>query len=351
MPRVGSLIIVLVFASATSAQQLPEWWTSDLLWNPSVQRLLKGEFAWTVGEPLVAAESGRADPCHAIKDPSIVQSGGKWHLFCTIRSATRTHQIAYLSFDDWQQANAAPRHVLRLSDGYFCAPQVFYFTPQKKWYLIHQISDPSRKPALQPAFSTNDDIANPEGWSAPQLLFGQQPANVRMWIDFWVICDEENAYLFYTSMDGLMWRSQTALADFPHGWSTPKVALKADIFEAAHVYALKGLGRYLALVEAQDTGRRYYKAYLASSLDGGWQSLADTARKPFASPANIRETGRHWAESISHGELVRASADEKMEVDPTKLRFVFQGVLEAEKAGKNYGQIPWRLGVLEMDQQ
>jgi hypothetical protein len=28
------------------------------------------------------------------------------------------------------------------------------------------------------------------------------------------------------------------------------------------------------------------------------------------------------------------------------LRFVFQGMLDKEKAGKSYGQFPWRIGVL-----
>jgi hypothetical protein len=30
------------------------------------------------------------------------------------------------------QADGAQRHVLRLTDGYFSAPQVFYFTPQRR---------------------------------------------------------------------------------------------------------------------------------------------------------------------------------------------------------------------------
>ncbi|MGH7127978.1 MAG: hypothetical protein ACREIV_05380 [Planctomycetaceae bacterium] len=30
-----------------------------------------------------------------------------------------------------------------------------------------------------------------------------------------------------------------------------------------------------------------------------------------------------------------------------RLRFVFQGVLDDQRAGKPYGEIPWRLGLLE----
>jgi hypothetical protein len=35
-----------------------------------------------------------------------------------------------------------------------------------------------------------------------------------------------------------------------------------------------------------------------------------------------------------------------MEIDPANLEFLFQGVSDDERAGKKYGEIPWRLGVL-----
>ncbi len=91
-----------------------------------------------------------------------------------------------------------------------------------------------------------------------------------------MICDAETAYLFYTSLNGRMWRAETTLANFPHGWAEPKLALRGDIFEASHTYKLKGLDTYLSVVEAQGAGRRYYKAYLADRLDGTWTGLAHT---------------------------------------------------------------------------
>lgn len=36
-----------------------------------------------------------------------------------------------------------------------------------------------------------------------------------------------------------------------------------------------------------------------------------------------------------------------MEIDSRHLRFVFQGVRDADRQGKGYGEIPWRLGLLE----
>ena len=312
----------------------------------AIDSFLAGRFNWTLGDPLVAPAKRPSDPCHAIKDATIVRYKGKWHLFCTIRSKKRSHQIEYLSFADWKDANKSRRHVLKLNDGFFCAPQIFYFRPHKKWYLIYQAIDESRAPALQPAFSTTDDITKPNSWTKTALLYRKGP-KVKMWIDFWVICDETKAHLFFTSLNGRMWRAQTKLADFPHGWGRPKLVLKADIFEASHTYRLKGMDKYLTIVEAQDRPRRYFKAYLAGSLDGKWTPLAATKAKPLASKRNVRETGEHWTDSVSHGELLRAGYDQDLLVSPARLRLLIQGVTAEEMQGIPYGAIPWRLGLLE----
>lgn len=310
--------------------------------------VLTGDFRWTVSAPLVSPAQRPDDPCDSVKDPTIVRFGDRWHLFCTIRSKKRSHQIEYLNFADWPDANKAQRHILTISSGYFCAPQVFYFTPHRKWYLLHQTSDPARKPSLQPAVSTSANIADPASWSPPQLLFASQPPNVTAWIDFWIICDDAKAHLFFTSNNGLMWRSETSLKDFPRGWNQPAIVLRDDIFEASHTYRLKGSNQFLTVVEAEAPGgRRYYKAYLADRLDGDWKPLAATKEKPFASLANIRDAGAHWTDSISHGELLRTGHDEKMEADPANLKFLFQGVSDGDRAGKKYGEIPWQLGLLE----
>jgi hypothetical protein len=307
-----------------------------------------GDFQWQVGDPLVAPAVRPGDPCHSIKDPSVVRYEGRWHLFCTIRSQHRTHQIEYLSFADWAQADAAPRHILQISPGYFCAPQVFYFTPHRQWYLICQIHDHTRTPQLQPAYSTSLNLADPSAWTKPTLLFTEPPENVKMWIDFWVICDAAHAHLFFTSLNGQMWRAQTTLRDFPRGWSQPEVVLRGDIFEASHTYCLKGLNQYVTVVEAQgEGGRRYQKAYLASRVDGAWRPLAASSEKPFASLVNVQPLRGKWTDSFSHGELVRAGYDERLVIEPDRLQFLFQGVSDRARKGKSYGEIPWRLGLLE----
>jgi len=313
----------------------------------ALANLQVGNFSWVLGSPVLSPVDPPDDERFSVKDPSIVRYDGLWHLFCTVRSRKRSHQIEYVSFSQWKDAEAAERHVLKLSDAYFCAPQVFYFEPHKCWYLIYQVIDQSRKPALQPAFSKTTDIADPDSWSKPVLLFRENPDNVKMWIDFWVICDKTRAHLFFTSLNGKMWRADTKLVDFPHGWGLPQVVLTGDIFEASHTYSLKGMDKYLTIVEAQADGRRYYKAYIADSLDGQWRPVAATREKPFASPVNVRDYDAHWTDSFSHGELIRDGYDQTLAVDPKHLRLLFQGVTDEAKQGKKYGEIPWRLGILE----
>ena len=165
-------------------------------------------------------------------------------------------------------------------------------------------------------------------------------------LDYWIICDEKRAWLYFTSLNGKMWRLWTKIEDFPRGFDHCEVALQAKIFEASHTYRLKGLDRYLTIVE--ENGKRYYKAYLADRLDGEWKPLADTAQKPFAGWTNIRPAKgvTPWTDNVSHGELIRDGVDQTMTVDPANLRFVFQGMFEKDKAGKGYGAFSWRIGIL-----
>jgi len=312
--------------------------------------LQDGRFQWQASGPLLDVTAYRqgTNPQVAIKDPSIVFHQGRWHLFATLRHATGKVDMVYCNFTDWAQANVAPRHILNLHDQYHCAPQVFFFTPHKKWYLIAQMADRSANPSFGPCFSTNDRVDNPTAWSRPRMMVTNAPPNPR-WLDFWVIADPTHAHLFYTSLDGKMWRRQTRLQDFPFGWGDAHLALEADIFEASHTYRLKGSNQFLTIVEAQGGGGRYYKAYLADTLAGPWSPLAATWDKPFASRLNVRQNPV-WTASISHGELIRTSVDEHLEVDPSRLQMIFQGAADDEYRGRPYGQIPWRLGLLTLEQ-
>jgi len=124
--------------------------------------------------------------------------------------------------------------------------------------------------------------------------------------------------------------------------------LRDRFWEASHTYRLKGLDKFLTVVEMRVAdGRRYFKAYTANALDGRWEPVATSEDKPFAGPSNIRFAGERWADSISHGELIRTGHDQNLEIDPAHLRFLFQGVTDEARQGKPYPEIPWRLGILE----
>ncbi len=310
--------------------------------------LSSGNFSWVASSPVLEPREVGGEKWLSVKDPSVVRYKGKWHLFCTVRGTVRSHAVIYVTFADWSEAAKAEQKVLTCHPGYFCAPQVFYFRPHAKWYLICQAADDSWEPKYQPAFSSTDDIESPDSWSKLTPLFEKKPANVKRWLDFWVICDDTKAHLFFTSLNGKMWRSDTRLQQFPGGWSRPEVVLQADVFEASHTYRLKGQDKYLTLIEAQNGhGWRYYKAYLANRLDGRWTPLAAEKDVSFASMLNVGQPHARWTDVVSHGELLRAGYDEKLQVDGDNLRLLFQGVLNRQRTGKKYGQIPWRLGILE----
>jgi hypothetical protein len=310
--------------------------------------LTSSDLKWTAQSPIFSAADRDGDHYFSIKDPSIVRAGDRWHMFTTMRGVKRTHQIEYASFSDWSEAPQAKRETMQLTDGYFCAPQVFYFRPHKKWYLIYQILDKSRTPVPQPAFSTTSDIANVASWTKPQLLMDDPANGVKSWIDFWTICDETKCHMFFATLDGRLWRSETAIGSFPKGWTRPVVVITDDIYEASHTYRLKGSKKYVTFVEARrDGGQRYFKSYVADRLDGQWQPLAATFEHAFTSPPNVSFSGERWTDSFSHGELIRDGNDERLIVDEARPRLLIQGVRDQDSAGKKYGEVPWRLGLLD----
>jgi hypothetical protein len=315
-------------------------------------RELKGNFRWKASRPLlsVVAENlppSPDNPWFSVKDPSVVRHDGRWHLFCTLRKTRGGDgkppgyiRIGALSFADWKDAPSARWNLLDLTIEYHGAPQVFWFEPKKRWFLVYQCEDSTRGIEYGPCYSTTEDISKPETWSRPAAIFPKKFDGVPTGLDFWVICDAAKAYLFYTDLRGGMWRAETKIEDFPQGFGKPVLALQGDIFEASHTYRLKGLDQYLTIVEAQGGPARYYKAFVADKLDGEWRPLASTPKKPFAHESNVRHDGKPWTQAYSHGELIRTGIDQTLEVDPAKLQFLFQGATEPGR---------WQLGLLEPD--
>jgi len=306
--------------------------------------------AWSASGELVLPPRDETHAVLAIKDPSIVRFNDRWHIYATTASE-RGWQMVYLSFKDWKDANSATPYFMDKNPGlkgYHCAPQVFYFEPQKKWYLIYQ--------SQQPQYSTADDLSDPASWSKPQDFFDGKPDTVgNLWIDYWVICDNTHAYLFFTGDDGRFYRSSTTLEQFPRGMSKPVVVMedknRFHLFEGGATYKLKGTDQYLTIIEAiGPDGSRYYRSFIADRLDGEWKPAADSWEHPFAGINNVTfpDGTKHWTRDISHGELIRDGYDQTMTVDPQHLQFLFQG-REPSNEKIDYIKLPYRLGLLTLD--
>ncbi len=333
----SSIVVVCVFVAQLRGQDLHD--SNDLGFDlPSM---------WEYSGPLISPEDRQNDRSRAQKDPTLVFYGGKWHVFMTVKLPGRS-AIEYCSFEKWEDANRSKRTILQVSDSdYYCAAQVFYFRPHKKWYLVYQMGVPDAN-KMWVAYSTTTDISDPASWTKarPILDGGKNDPRKVGGLDYWIICNNERAYLFLTSLNGKMWRLWTKLKDFPQGFDHCELALQAKIFEASHTYKIKGKDKYLTIIE--ENGRRYYKAYLADRLDGEWKPIADTAEKPFAGWRNIRPARgvEAWTDNVSHGELIRDGYDQTLTLDTNNLAFMFQGMLDKHKSGKGYGQFQWRIGIL-----
>jgi endo-1,4-beta-xylanase len=258
--------------------------------------------------------------------------------------------MVYVSFEDWSSASKASFYYMDQTPGfdtYVAAPQLFYFTPQKKWYLIFQ-SGP-------PMFSTADDPGEPTKWTAPAPLFAGTPTIIAQnggWLDFWVICDSDFCHLFFSNDHGRWYKSKTSVSKFPYGFSVPVVVMQdpeaGRLFEACNVYKIKGTNQFMALIEAFDgtsNWRRYFRSWAAESLEGPWTPLQANGEAPFAGKHNVSFEGPAWTIDISHGEMIRAGYDETMEIDVRQLQYLFQG-FEPAADTSNYNKIPWKLALL-----
>ncbi|WP_343731289.1 non-reducing end alpha-L-arabinofuranosidase family hydrolase [Duganella sp.] len=304
-----------------------------------------GAFHWTSSAPLISPQADPEQKIYGVKDPSVVYVNGKYHVFMTTAGA-KGWGLAYTSFDQWSNAAAAkivPLDKSPMGPGYRAAPQVFYFAPQKKWYLVYQGGDP--------LYSTSDDISDPMSWSAPKPFFPVIPDIVKPpqgkgWLDFWVICDEKKCYLFNTDDHGRLLRSETDLGRFPHGFRNTVVVMAektADLFEASNTYRIANTGTYITLVEAISPQGRYFRIWKSDRLDGKWETYSAAPMNAFASSDNVE---RLWSEGISHGEMIRTNVDQTMTIDPCRpLEYLFQGNDPAVRVD-DYIKLPYRLGII-----
>ncbi|HEX6469138.1 MAG TPA: non-reducing end alpha-L-arabinofuranosidase family hydrolase [Streptosporangiaceae bacterium] len=315
---------------------------------------LPSSFQWTSSGVLVSPKADAAHPIVSIKDPSVVRYRNRWLVYATTANTSGNWSMAYLSFSDWSQAAAAPQSFLDqnpgIGTGFRAAPELFYFAPQKKWYLVYETGLPS--------FSTTKDPTRPETWSATKNFQETMPQIVAdnigdgFWIDFWVVCDKVNCYLFSSDDNGHLYRAQTTVRDFPNGFSKTVIVVsdpnRFNAFEASNVYRIKGTNTYLLLIEAIGTdGRRWFRSWTANGLDGDWTPLADTEANPFLRSNNVTfPDGNAWTADFSHGEMIRTGIDQTLTIDPCHLQYLYQG--EDPSASGEYSQLPWRLGLATM---
>ena len=285
----------------------------------------------------------------AIKDFSVVRHNNAWQVYATTASPSQGWNLVHFSFADWPQANAATHTYLDttpIGRGYRAAPHIFFFAPQNLWYMVYQTGVPT--------YSTSTDPGNPRSWTTPRNFINSEPAIVTQnkgagsWLDFWMICDTSNCYLFSSDDNGHIYRSQTTLANFPNGFGNTVIALqdsRFSLFEGSAVYKVAGANQYLLLQEAIGSdGRRWYRSFTSSSLAGSWTPHLATESNPFARSNTVTFSGAAWTRDFSHGELIRSGNDQTVPLNPCRLQFLYQG--QDPNAGGDYIRLPWRMGLL-----
>jgi hypothetical protein len=269
---------------------------------------------------------------YAVKDPTIVFSGGKYHVFYTGAAKSGAWVMLYSCAPTIEGLKDAPHiYLTSLGEGYFCAPQVFYYEPHKKWYLIYQNGKHGG------AYATTTTLEDPASWSGPHSLGITQGKGY----DFYAIADDTHVYLYNTPSDksGNILVRKTTLANFPAGWDAPTVAL-TDTFEAVAVYkSLADQQFYLIVEDKKD--KRYFELWTTPHLAGPWKQVAEK----WASRHNLTYHADRWTNGVSHGEFIRAGVNQKLEIaDIDRVDFLIQGTPGTPAA--NYQQIDYELGMI-----
>ncbi|KAG7097969.1 hypothetical protein E1B28_005279 [Marasmius oreades] len=337
-------LVFLLAAAASSVWGSPVLATTNATLDSRAANALS--FKWTSGQALIYPKNDNRKLA-ALKDPSIIFTNGKYHVFAST-AVEAGYNLVYLSFTDFNQAENSNFFYLDqapIGSGYRAAPQVFYMSTQKLWYLIYQDGNA--------AYSTNSDINNPSGWSSPKHFWSSQPSIISQnigsgfWVDMWVICDSSNCFHFSSDDNGHLYRAQTSVANFPNGFSQPVIALSAaknDLFEASNVYKVGS--QYLLIVECiGSTGHRYFRSWTSNSIAGSWTALHASESDPFAGKSNVQFNGNVWTADISHGEAVRTNVDQTMTLpDCGPQQYLYQGLPNG--ATGSYNSLPWKLALL-----